>query len=85
MGDVQEAIKFIVVATEFRVEAVSQATTSLLALIWSKDPTIKSAVIDAYCHLYLKPHVEGLDERASAMLIANNLIRYASDCTTFAG
>eukprot|EP01094_Clydonella_sp_ATCC50884_P012312 TRINITY_DN2231_c0_g1_i2.p1 TRINITY_DN2231_c0_g1~~TRINITY_DN2231_c0_g1_i2.p1 ORF type:complete len:1245 (+),score=332.82 TRINITY_DN2231_c0_g1_i2:437-3736(+) len=81
IGDVQESIRFIVTAIEFKIEAVRSATPSLLALVWSKDAAIKAAVIEAYTQLYLRPQVEDMDERACAMMVANNLVSIVASST----
>ena len=51
----KESINFFVVATQFNIENAIVGVRKMLALMWSDDASMKSAVLDAYHTLYLRP------------------------------
>jgi len=70
--DILEAIDFFVSAFEFGVLNAMLGVRRMLALIWSREPTIKDAVVGAYKRLYI--NVESNSVRSASAAIAQNLI-----------
>ncbi|NWU63916.1 CND1 protein, partial [Pterocles burchelli] len=68
---VQEAIEFFVTASQFGVPQALLGVRRMLPLIWSKEPGIKEAVLNAYRRLYLSP--SGDSERARAQDLVHSL------------
>ncbi|XP_075270620.1 condensin complex subunit 1, partial [Opisthocomus hoazin] len=68
---VQEAIEFFVTVSKFGVPQALLGVRRMLPLIWSKEPGIKEAVLNAYRQLYLSP--SGDSERARAQGLVNSL------------
>ncbi|NXS50185.1 CND1 protein, partial [Balaeniceps rex] len=68
---VQEAIEFFVTVSQFGVPQALLGVRRMLPLIWSKEPGIKEAVLNAYRRLYLSP--SGDSERAKAQSLVNSL------------
>ena len=64
--DVKEAINFIEAGSRYGVESSQVAVQKMLALVWSKEDAVKSAVLEAYCRLFVT------DNRPET--IANNLV-----------
>ncbi|KAI0222051.1 Condensin complex subunit 1 [Lamellibrachia satsuma] len=74
--DVQEAINFFVSSFEFGVSHAIVGVRQMLALVWSKEPTIKESVVNAYKRLYLKSEGNATS-RAGTLSVANNLLQLA--------
>ena len=53
--DVLEAIDFFVSGFESGVGSCFVGIRKMLSLIWSKEPGVKEAVVDAYKRIYLNP------------------------------
>jgi len=70
--DILEAIDFFVSAFEFGVLNAMIGVRRMLALIWSREATIKDAVVSAYKRLYI--NVESNSNRSGSAAIAQNLI-----------
>jgi len=70
--DILEAIDFFVSAFEFGVLNAMMGVRRMLALIWSREATIKDAVVGAYKRLYI--NVENNSVRSASAAIAQNLI-----------
>ncbi|XP_074013435.1 condensin complex subunit 1 [Numenius arquata] len=68
---VQEAIEFFVTVSQFGVPQALLGVRRMLPLIWSKEPGIKEAVLNAYRQLYLSP--SGDSERARAQNLVHSL------------
>ncbi|XP_062428605.1 condensin complex subunit 1 [Rhea pennata] len=68
---VQEAIEFFVTVSQFSVPQAVLGVRRMLPLIWSKEPGIKEAVLNAYRRLYLSPR--GDSERARAQSLVQSL------------
>ncbi|XP_075367440.1 condensin complex subunit 1 isoform X3 [Mycteria americana] len=68
---VQEAVEFFVTVSQFGVPQALLGVRRMLPLIWSKEPSIKEAVLNAYRRLYLSP--SGDSERARAQGLVNSL------------
>ncbi|NXU90728.1 CND1 protein, partial [Xiphorhynchus elegans] len=68
---VQEAIEFFVTASQFGVPQALLGVRKMLPLIWSKEPGIKEAVLNAYRRLYLSPSEDS--ERAKAHSLVHSL------------
>ncbi|NXG62680.1 CND1 protein, partial [Hemiprocne comata] len=68
---VQEAIEFFVTVSQFGVPQALPGVRRMLPLIWSKEPGIKEAVLNAYRQLYLSP--SGDSERARAQGLVHSL------------
>ncbi|NXU03493.1 CND1 protein, partial [Buphagus erythrorhynchus] len=68
---VQEAIEFFVTVSQFGVPQALLGVRRMLPLIWSKEPGIKEAVLNAYRQLYLTPSEDS--ERAKAQALVHSL------------
>ncbi|XP_063209038.1 condensin complex subunit 1 isoform X1 [Chroicocephalus ridibundus] len=68
---VQEAIEFFVTVSKFSVPQALLGVRRMLPLIWSKEPAVKEAVLNAYRRLYLNP--TGDSERARAQSLVHSL------------
>ncbi|NXO68957.1 CND1 protein, partial [Phainopepla nitens] len=68
---VQEAIEFFVTVSQFGVPQALLGVRRMLPLIWSKEPGIKEAVLNAYRQLYLSPSEDS--ERAKAQALVQSL------------
>ncbi|XP_009683381.2 condensin complex subunit 1 isoform X2 [Struthio camelus] len=68
---VQEAIEFFVTVSQFGVPQAVLGVRRMLPLVWSKEPGIKEAVLNAYRRLYLSP--SGDSERARAQSLVRSL------------
>ena len=53
--DVLEAINFFVAGHEFGVGDTTIGIRRMMLLVWSKEQTVKEAVVSAYRQLYLSP------------------------------
>jgi condensin complex subunit 1 len=70
--DVKEAIAFIEAGSRYGIEAALPAVQKMLVLMWTKEAAVKTAVIEAYCRLFVN------DRRAEA--IANNMVQLTCGC-----
>lgn len=68
---VQEVIEFFVMVFQFGVPQALFGVRRMLPLIWSKEPGVRDAVLNAYRQLYLKP--KGDSARAKAQTLIHNL------------
>ncbi|XP_030902731.2 condensin complex subunit 1 isoform X2 [Melopsittacus undulatus] len=68
---VQEAIEFFVTVSQFGVSEALFGVRRMLPLIWSKEPGIKEAVLNAYRRLYLSPSRDS--ERARVQHLVRSL------------
>ncbi|XP_059694143.1 condensin complex subunit 1 isoform X2 [Haemorhous mexicanus] len=68
---VQEAIEFFVTVSQFGMPQALLGVRRMLPLIWSKEPGIKEAVLNAYRQLYLSPSKDS--ERAKAQALVHSL------------
>ncbi|KAK2516781.1 Ncapd2 [Columba guinea] len=68
---VQEAIEFFVTVSQFGMPQALLGVRRMLPLVWSKEPGIKEAVLNAYRRLYLSP--SGDSERARAQNLVHSL------------
>ncbi|XP_008583068.1 PREDICTED: condensin complex subunit 1 isoform X1 [Galeopterus variegatus] len=68
---VQEGIEFFVMVFQFGVPHASFGVRRMLPLIWSKEPGVREAVLNAYRQLYLNP--KGDSARAKAQALIKNL------------
>ncbi|XP_066197267.1 condensin complex subunit 1 isoform X1 [Sylvia atricapilla] len=68
---VQEAIEFFVTVSQFGVPQALLGVRRMLPLVWSKEPGIKEAVLNAYKQLYLSPSEDS--ERAKAQALVHSL------------
>ncbi|XP_065532366.1 condensin complex subunit 1 isoform X3 [Lathamus discolor] len=73
---VQEAIEFFVTVSQFGVPEALSGVRRMLPLIWSKEPGIKEAVLNAYRRLYLSP--SGDSERYGSLARVQHLVRSLS-------
>uniref|UniRef100_A0A8C4U7W2 Condensin complex subunit 1 n=1 Tax=Falco tinnunculus TaxID=100819 RepID=A0A8C4U7W2_FALTI len=76
---VQESIEFLVTASQFGVPQAVLGVRRMLPLIWSKEPGVKEAVLDAYRRLYLSP--SGKSERARAQSLVHSLSLIMADAS----
>ncbi|XP_059114607.1 condensin complex subunit 1 isoform X2 [Peromyscus eremicus] len=68
---VQEVIEFFVMVFQFGVPQALFGVRRMLPLIWSKEPGVREAVLNAYRQLYLSP--QGDSARAKAQALIQNL------------
>uniref|UniRef100_A0A2K6V8B9 Condensin complex subunit 1 n=1 Tax=Saimiri boliviensis boliviensis TaxID=39432 RepID=A0A2K6V8B9_SAIBB len=68
---VQEAIEFFVMVFQFGVPQALFGVCRMLPLIWSKEPGVQEAVLNAYRQRYLNP--KGDSARAKAQALIQNL------------
>ncbi|XP_027625021.1 condensin complex subunit 1 [Tupaia chinensis] len=68
---VQEVIEFFVTVFQFGVPQALIGVRRMLPLIWSKEPGVREAVLNAYRQLYLSP--KGDSSRAKAQTLIQNL------------
>nr|XP_027806943.1 condensin complex subunit 1 [Marmota flaviventris] len=68
---VQEIIEFFVMVFQFGVPQALFGVRRMLPLIWSKEPGVREAVLNAYRQIYLKP--KGDSTRAKAQALIQNL------------
>uniref|UniRef100_A0A2K5S6E3 Condensin complex subunit 1 n=1 Tax=Cebus imitator TaxID=2715852 RepID=A0A2K5S6E3_CEBIM len=68
---VQEVIEFFVMVFEFGVPRALFGVRHMLPLIWSKDPGVQEAVLNAYRQLY--PNPKGDSARVKAQALIQNL------------
>uniref|UniRef100_A0A8C6Y588 Condensin complex subunit 1 n=1 Tax=Naja naja TaxID=35670 RepID=A0A8C6Y588_NAJNA len=67
----QEAIEFFVIVSQFGVPQAVFGVRRMLPLIWSKEPGVREAVLDAYRRLYLTQN--GGSERTQAQNLIHSL------------
>ncbi|XP_070791467.1 condensin complex subunit 1 [Pituophis catenifer annectens] len=67
----QEAIEFFVIVSQFGVPQAVFGVRRMLPLIWSKEPGVREAVLDAYRRLYLNQN--GGSERTQAQNLIHSL------------
>ncbi|XP_060046188.1 condensin complex subunit 1 isoform X2 [Erinaceus europaeus] len=68
---VQEVIEFFVMVSQFGLPQALHGVRRMLPLIWSKEPGVREAVLNAYRQLYLSP--KGDSARAKAQTLIQNL------------
>uniref|UniRef100_A0A8C7C9J2 Condensin complex subunit 1 n=1 Tax=Neovison vison TaxID=452646 RepID=A0A8C7C9J2_NEOVI len=68
---VQEVIEFFVMVFQFGVPQALLGVRRMLPLVWSKEPGVREAVLNAYRQLYLSP--KGDSARAKAQALIQNL------------
>ncbi|XP_037370387.1 condensin complex subunit 1 isoform X4 [Talpa occidentalis] len=68
---VQEVIEFFVTVSQFGLPQALVGVRRMLPLIWSKEPGVREAVLNAYRQLYLNPR--GDSARAKAQTLIHNL------------
>ncbi|CAH2322684.1 condensin complex subunit 1 [Pelobates cultripes] len=68
---VQEVIEFFVTVSQFGVSQAVLGIRRMLPLVWSKEPGVRDAVINAYRRLYLTP--KGESDRLNAQDLVHNL------------
>ncbi|NXH51016.1 CND1 protein, partial [Dicaeum eximium] len=71
---VQEAIEFFVTVSQFGVPQALLGVRRMLPLVWSKEPGIKDAVLNAYRQLYLSPSKDLEKAKAQALVHSLSLI-----------
>ncbi|KAM4684127.1 condensin complex subunit 1 isoform 2-T2 [Amazona ochrocephala] len=71
---VQEAIEFFVTVSQFGVSEALSGVRRMLPLIWSKEPGIKEAVLNAYRRLYLSPSGDSGRARVQHLVRSLSLI-----------
>ncbi|XP_036617804.1 condensin complex subunit 1 isoform X1 [Trichosurus vulpecula] len=68
---VQEVIEFFVTVYQFGVPQALLGVRRMLPLVWSKEPGVREAVLNAYRQLYLHP--KGDSARGKAQTLIHNL------------
>ncbi|KAL4700428.1 hypothetical protein H8959_014432 [Pygathrix nigripes] len=77
---VQEVIEFFVMVFQFGVPQALFGVRRMLPLIWSKEPGVREAVLNAFRQLYLNP--KGDSARAKAQALIQNLSLLLVDAST---
>lgn len=73
--DALEAIQFMVIALEFQLEPAKTAVRAMLALVWSKEPSVQKATLEAFRSLWLVPNAGAAgDETATAAAVVASLL-----------
>jgi condensin complex subunit 1 len=73
--DALEAIQFMVIALEFKLEPAKTAVRAMLALVWSKEASVQKAALEAFRTLWLTPASDvARDEQKAALTIVASLI-----------
>ncbi|XP_005378837.1 PREDICTED: condensin complex subunit 1 isoform X2 [Chinchilla lanigera] len=65
---VQEVIEFFVMVFQFGVPQALFGVRRMLPLVWSKEPGVREAVLNAYRQLYLSPKGDSARARAQALI-----------------
>ncbi|XP_019483213.1 PREDICTED: condensin complex subunit 1 isoform X1 [Hipposideros armiger] len=65
---VQEVIEFFVMAFQFGVPQALFGVRRMLPLVWSKEPGVREAVLNAYRQLYLNPKEDSARAKAQAFI-----------------
>ncbi|KAM6161371.1 condensin complex subunit 1 [Erethizon dorsatum] len=65
---VQEVIEFFVMVFQFGVPQALFGVRRMLPLIWSKEPGVREAVLNAYRQLYFSPKGDSARARAQALI-----------------
>ncbi|XP_071066242.1 condensin complex subunit 1 isoform X4 [Dasypus novemcinctus] len=65
---VQEVIEFFVMVSQFGVPQALLGVRRMLPLIWSKEPGVREAVLNAYRQLYLNPKGDSARAKAQALI-----------------
>ncbi|XP_042529439.1 condensin complex subunit 1 [Dipodomys spectabilis] len=71
---VQEVIEFFVMVFQFGVPQALFGVRRMLPLIWSKEPGIREAVLNAYRQLYLSPKGDSARAKAQALIQSLSLL-----------
>ncbi|XP_064461323.1 condensin complex subunit 1-like [Ornithodoros turicata] len=66
-SDVHEAMKFFVAAHQFGLKRALVGVRHMLPLIWSKEATLRDAVVDSYRAVYLAPQ-DGSSKKTSVAI-----------------
>lgn len=77
-SDILEAIDFFVTAFEFDVLDAMVGVRRMLSLVWSSEPEVKTAVVNAYKRLYM--NMENPSKR-KAIAVVSNLTALISSST----
>lgn len=82
ISDSQEAIDFFVTAHQFGVQGSIYGIRKMIVLVFSRDKSVKDAVIAAYKKLYIEPvQTENMSSRNRAMSVVNSLIELVHGAT----
>ncbi|KAL8621609.1 hypothetical protein ACOMHN_036842 [Nucella lapillus] len=79
-SDVFEAVEFFVTSYEFGVSAALQGVRRMLVLIWSKEQSVKDAVVGAYKRLYLETTTGTQRNRALSVVKNLSMLIYGASC-----
>ena len=77
--DILEAVNFFVSAFEFGVLNAMMGVRQMLALIWSREPTVKEAVVNAYRKLYID--IPDSNAKSKAIQIVKNFMALVNGAT----
>ncbi|XP_004345622.1 condensin XCAP-D2 chain [Capsaspora owczarzaki ATCC 30864] len=82
VSDVTESVDLLVTAFSFRVDGTDVAVRRMLALVWSKEKSVKDAVVEAYRELFIPTEIEASGNKtAAAASAAKNLIELTQGAT----
>lgn len=82
VSDSQEAIDFFVTAHQFGVQGSIYGIRKMIVLVFSRDKSVKDAVIAAYKKLYIEPvQTVNMSSRNRAMSVVNSLIELVHGAT----
>ena len=69
-SDILEALEFLAVCQQFGLQGAHDGLRKALALVWSSETSVKTAVTNVYVRLYLTP-----DETASSQQQVTDVVR----------
>lgn len=79
--DVLATVEFFEAASAFKLERADEGVRKMLVLIYSKEASVKTAVVQCYTHLYLTlsaDAAERMSKHAAGLTIARNLMELTS-------
>ncbi|XP_076451927.1 condensin complex subunit 1-like isoform X3 [Babylonia areolata] len=79
-SDVFEAVEFFVTSYEFGVSAALQGVRRMLVLVWSKEQSVKDAVVAAYKRLYLESTAGSQRNRALSVVKNLSMLIHGASC-----
>lgn len=80
---VQEVIEFFVMVFQFGVPQALFGVRRMLPLIWSKEPGVREAVLNAYRQLYLNPKGDSARYMGFLVFVNFSKISFSEDFLAF--
>lgn len=70
-SDILESLEFLAVCHEFKLEGAHEGLRKALALVWSSEAAVKSAVVNVYVRLYLTADETTPPKQRAASVVQN--------------